>query len=63
MNKKFYRVKVVERHVDIIWVEAKSEEEAKDIAHSDAKCEFECVEECVVLEQCEEMKINSKANW
>lgn len=51
MNKKYYKVKVIERHVDILWVSTESQEEAKDIAHSDATCAFECVEDCIILEE------------
>ena len=40
--KKRYRVEVVEKHVDYVWVEAESEEEAEDKAPAEAHCEFMC---------------------
>jgi len=42
MTKK-YRVRVVERHADYVWVEAESESQAEDLAPSFSFCEFECV--------------------
>ena len=38
-----YRVKVVEKHSDFVWVEADSKEEAEDKAIAEAHCEFESV--------------------
>ena len=37
-----YRVEVTERHVEYVWVDAESEEEAEDKAVEFAECEFMC---------------------
>lgn len=39
--KAIYRVKVVEKHCDFVWVEAGSAEEAEDRAVEFAECEYE----------------------
>ena len=44
-----YRVKVTEKHVDYVWVDASSEEEAKELAPHDAMCEFECLHDCEIV--------------
>lgn len=36
-----YRIKVVEKHSDYVWVEASSSSEAEEKAHELAQCEFE----------------------
>ena len=36
-----YRVKVVEKHSDYVWVEADSKEEAEDKAVAESMCEYE----------------------
>ncbi len=38
-----YRIKVTEKHVDHVWIEADSKSEAEDKAPSEAYCLFECV--------------------
>jgi hypothetical protein len=48
---KHYRVKVTERHSDIVWVEASSRAEALSMAPAEAECEFECVYDCEILEE------------
>ena len=47
-DKKRYRVKVTEKHVDYVWVTASSWVEAVDSAHERAKCEYDCYE-CLVV--------------
>lgn len=49
MSKK-YKVKVVEKHCDYVWVEADSAEEAEDKAISEAECMFELVYSSEVVE-------------
>jgi len=44
-----YRVKVTEKHSDYVWIEAKSAEEAKQLAPIEAQCEFECLYDCEVV--------------
>jgi len=46
---KRYRVKVIEKHVDYVWVDANSEDEAKDLAPSSAECEYDCLYDAVVV--------------
>ena len=41
-----YRVKVVEKHSDYVWVEAGSAEEAEDRAHEYAECNYESLYSC-----------------
>ena len=48
--KDDYRVKVVETHVDYVWVKAESAEQAELIAPGYACCEFEVVDYCEVVE-------------
>jgi len=50
MNKK-YRVKVTEKHVDYVWVEADSKEEAYNLAPAYAECEFDLLYDCEVVEE------------
>jgi hypothetical protein len=38
---KRFRVKVVEKHSDYVWVDAVTAEEAEDKAHELAECEYE----------------------
>ena len=38
---KKFRIKVVEKHSDFVWVEAETAEEAEDKAHNFAECEYE----------------------
>lgn len=47
-----YRVKVTEKHSDVVLVEADSAEEAKNIAPQEADCQFESLYDCEVLEKC-----------
>ncbi len=44
-----YRVKVIEKHSDYVWVEADSEDEALNKAPEDAQCEFECLYDCEIV--------------
>lgn len=39
---KAYKVEVVEKHADYVWVVAETEEEAEDKAVKLADCHFEC---------------------
>ena len=48
-----YCVKVTEKHSDIVWVEADSSEEAKNLAPQEADCQFESLYDCEVLEKCQ----------
>jgi hypothetical protein len=41
-----YRVKVVEKHCDYVWVEAESASEAEDLAPKYAECEYELLYSC-----------------
>jgi len=54
MKTKDYRVKVTEKHIDFVWVKAKSEEEAKDLAPCHAECEFECLYDCEIIDKDDE---------
>ena len=47
---KNYRVKVIEKHVDYVWVKANSADEARDLAMAEANCEYLCVYDCVIVE-------------
>jgi len=49
IDKKQYRVKVTEKHVDYVWVTASSRKEAEDSAHARAECEFDCLYDCQVV--------------
>lgn len=51
---KRYRVKVTELHTDIVWVEADSDEEAKDLAVGESNCTFDCSYDCEILVSLEE---------
>jgi len=44
-----YRVKVTEKHIDYVWVDAESAEEAKRLAPAESQCEFECLYDCEVV--------------
>ncbi len=46
---KTYRVKVTEKHSDVVTVQANSREEAVDIAVSEAACTFECVYDAEII--------------
>ena len=48
-DKKQYRVKVTEMHVDYVWVTAESEKEARDLAPEFAECEFASTWDCEVV--------------
>ena len=48
---KEYRVKVIEKHSDYVWVKADSAEEAKDKAPEHAECEYEVLYDCEVVEE------------
>lgn len=56
---KDYRVKVIEKHIDYVWVKANSPEEAKNIAPSYAECEFECLYDCEIVESDEDQQENN----
>ena len=44
-----YKVKVIEKHSDYVWVKADTEEEAKDKAMMESECEFEFVYDCEII--------------
>ncbi len=44
-----YRVKVTEKHVDYVWVEAESDEEAINEAAVNSQCEFDCLYDCEII--------------
>ncbi len=46
---KEYRIKVIEKHSDIVWIEAESEEEALKLAHAESQCEYECYHDAYVI--------------
>ncbi len=48
---KEYRVKVTELHTDHVWIKAESEEDAKELAHNYAECEYETLYDCEVMEE------------
>lgn len=48
---KEYRVKVVEKHSDHVWVKAESRAKALEEAMDKANCEFECVYDCQIVEE------------
>lgn len=48
---KQYRVKVTEKHSDVVWVDANTRSEALSMAPAIAECEFECVYDCEILEE------------
>lgn len=50
---KQYRIKVTEQHSDIVWVDANSKAEAKELAIAEAECEYECLYDCEILEESE----------
>jgi len=49
MNKE-YRVKVIEKHVDYVWVTASSAEDAESQAHEFSECQFDSLYSCEVVE-------------
>ncbi|MCP4990489.1 MAG: hypothetical protein GY928_31950 [Colwellia sp.] len=53
--KKNYRVKVVEWHVDFVWVEADSEAEAEANAYKISECRYECLYSSEATGETEEM--------
>lgn len=50
-KEKEYRVKVTEKHVDYVWVKAKSAEEACGKAHELSECEYEQLYDCEVVQE------------
>ena len=48
MSKK-YRVKVTEIHSDFVWIDAETEDEAREKAPSVAACEFERLLKCEIV--------------
>lgn len=48
---KEYRVMVIERHIDYVWITAESKEEAESIAHNESQCDFHLLEEVVAVEE------------
>jgi len=48
--EKEYKVKVIERHTDIVTVKATNPEDACERAVALAECQFECVEDCEVID-------------
>jgi len=51
---KYKQVKVTERHVAYVWVEAESDELAIQLALEDYESEYECVEDAEVIAECDE---------
>lgn len=47
---KEYKVKVTEKHSDIVWVKAENPSHAKALAQDEASCDFECVYDCEILQ-------------
>lgn len=50
---KKYLVEVIEHHTDKVWVEAESEDDAKDKAMELSDCRFKCIDECEVIFEAE----------
>ena len=50
---KEYKIKVTEKHSDIVHIKAESREAALDIAHSESECEYELLYDCEVLDETE----------
>ena len=50
MSKR-YRVKVTEKYVDYVWVEANSREEACDLAPAKSDCMYDLLYDCEVVEE------------
>ena len=48
-DKKQYRVKVTEKHVDYVWVTASSRKEAEDSAIANSSCEYDCVYDAEII--------------
>jgi len=48
-DKKRYKVKVTEKHVDYVWVIASSPKEAADEAVTHAECEFDCTHDAEIV--------------
>ena len=53
MHKR-YRVKVVEKHSDIVEVIAKSRDQARDMAIGESNCQYESLYECEILDEQDE---------
>jgi len=52
---KRYQVKVIEKHTDIVFVDAESRLEAMNNAPAKAECEFACLYDCEIIGE-EEIK-------
>tara|TARA_R110000744_G_scaffold253766_1_gene369455 strand:- start:125 stop:301 length:177 start_codon:yes stop_codon:yes gene_type:complete len=48
---KQYRVRVTEKHVDHVWVSARSREEACDLAPALSECEYDLLYDCEVVQE------------
>ena len=48
---KEYRVKVIEKHSDYVWVKANNAEEAQELAIDQAECEFETLYACEIISE------------
>lgn len=46
-----YLVKVIEKHVGTVWVEAESPREARDRAVGMAECQYDCTYDCEVIDE------------
>ena len=57
---KNYRVKVIEEHVDYVWIKADSDDAAMDLAMAEANCEYSCVYDCVIVDE-EEIKSENES--
>ena len=53
---KSYKIKVTEKHVDTIIVEAESEEQAKEFAVLYVNPAFDCVYDCEILSEIDYLK-------
>ena len=51
MMKTEYRIKVTEKHSDIVTIVADSKEEAKDKAMAEADCQFELTYDCEIISE------------
>ena len=48
---KEYRVKVIEKHSDYVWVTANNREEAMRLAPAYAECLYESLYDCEIVEE------------
>jgi len=48
---KRYKVRVVESHVDYVWIEAPTAREAADLAPALSECNYECLYDCEIVDE------------